>query len=57
MDVAVTLTNDEETNILASLLVKRMGAKKTITKISKFSYFPLIIPKMEKILEVKLEFF
>jgi len=30
MDVVVTLTNDEETNILASLLAKRFGAKKTI---------------------------
>ncbi|MFP4422291.1 MAG: TrkA C-terminal domain-containing protein, partial [Desulfococcaceae bacterium] len=38
-----TLTNDEETNILASLLAKRMGARKTITKISKFSYFPLMM--------------
>jgi trk system potassium uptake protein TrkA len=42
MDVAITLTNDEETNILASLLAKRMGAKECITKISKFSYFPLM---------------
>jgi trk system potassium uptake protein TrkA len=37
MDVVITLTNDEETNILTSLLAKRMGAAKTITKISKFS--------------------
>jgi len=42
MDAVITLTNDEETNILASLLTKRMGAKKTITKISRFSYFPLM---------------
>jgi trk system potassium uptake protein TrkA len=42
MDVVVTLTNDEETNILASLLTRRLGAGKTITKISKFSYFPLM---------------
>jgi trk system potassium uptake protein TrkA len=42
MDVVMTLTNDEETNILASLLSKRLGARKTITKISKFSYFPLM---------------
>lgn len=42
MDVVVTLTDDEETNILTSLLAKRMGAPKTITKISKFSYFPLM---------------
>jgi len=42
IDVVVTLTNDEEVNILASLLAKQMGARKTITKISKFSYFPLM---------------
>ncbi len=42
MDAVITLTNDEETNILASLLAKKMGARKTITRISKFSYFPLM---------------
>lgn len=41
MDIVITLTQDEETNILASLLAKRMGVRKTITRISKFSYFPL----------------
>ena len=41
-DVLITLTNDEETNILTSLLAKRMGVGKTITKISKFSYFDLM---------------
>ncbi len=42
MDVVITLTNDEETNILSSLLARRMGARKCITRISKFSYFPLM---------------
>ena len=42
VDVAITLTDDEETNILTSLLAKRMGASKCITRISKFSYFPLM---------------
>ena len=42
IDVVVSLTDDEETNILVSLLSRRMGAGKTITKISKFSYFPLM---------------
>ena len=42
IDLVVTLTNDEETNILASLLAKRLGAKKTITQINKFSYFSLM---------------
>lgn len=42
VDVAVTLTNDDETNILTSLLAKRLGVRKSITRISKFSYFPLM---------------
>jgi trk system potassium uptake protein TrkA len=42
MDVVVTLTGDEETNILSSLLARRLGAGKAITRISKFSYFPLM---------------
>lgn len=42
MDVVVTLTGDEETNILVSLLSKRMGVGAAITKITKFSYFPLM---------------
>lgn len=42
VDVVVTLTDNEETNILSSLLARRLGAGKAITKISKFSYFPLM---------------
>jgi trk system potassium uptake protein TrkA len=42
MDGVVALTNDEETNVLVSLLAKNLNARKTITKISKFSYFPLM---------------
>lgn len=42
MDVVATLTGNEETNILTSLLAKRLGAQKTVTRISKFSYFPLV---------------
>ncbi len=42
MGIVVTLTNDEETNIITSLLAKRMGAPRTITKISKFAYLPLM---------------
>ena len=41
-DVVVTLTNDDETNILTSLLAQRLGARKTITRVSKFGYFPLM---------------
>lgn len=42
MDAVITLTDDEETNILVSLLARRMGVREIITKISKFSYFPLM---------------
>ncbi len=42
MDVVATLTGDEETNVLTSLLAQRLGAQKTVTRISKFSYFPLV---------------
>jgi trk system potassium uptake protein TrkA len=42
MDVVVTLTDDEETNILTALLATRMGAHKSIAKLDKFSYFPLM---------------
>ncbi|MEA1967489.1 MAG: Trk system potassium transporter TrkA [Thermodesulfobacteriota bacterium] len=41
-DLMVALTNDEETNILVSLLAKNLGVGSTITKVSKFSYFPLM---------------
>ncbi len=55
MDVVVTLTDDEETNILTSLLVKRLGAPKVITKIRKFSYFPLMLAiGMEQVVNTRL---
>jgi len=41
-DFLVALTGDEESNILISLLAKALGAKKTITRVSKLSYIPLI---------------
>jgi len=42
MDVFIALTNDDETNILASLLAKTMGVRNTVTRISKFGYSPLM---------------
>jgi trk system potassium uptake protein len=42
MDVVITLTHDEEANILISLLARRMGARQAITKLNKFGYFPLM---------------
>ncbi|MCP3898100.1 MAG: Trk system potassium transporter TrkA, partial [Desulfobacteraceae bacterium] len=42
VDVVVSTTNNDETNILVSLLAKELGAHSTITKISKSNYFPLM---------------
>ena len=41
-DFVVTLTGDEESNILISLLAKGLGARKTVTRVSKLSYLPLM---------------
>lgn len=41
-DFLVALTADEESNILISLLAKGLGARKTITRVSKLSYIPLV---------------
>lgn len=42
MDLVVPLTNDDETNILSSLLAKKLGAKSSITRINKPEYAPLV---------------
>jgi trk system potassium uptake protein TrkA len=42
MDLVISLTGDEETNILTSLLAKNLGVKKAITRIDKYAYFPLV---------------
>ncbi len=42
VDFMVAITGDEESNVLISLLAKGLGAKKTITRISKLSYIPLV---------------
>jgi trk/ktr system potassium uptake protein len=42
MDMLIALTWDEEINILSCLLAKRLGAKKTIARINKLSYIPLV---------------
>ena len=41
-DVIVTVTNDDETNILVSLLARNLGVSNAITRIGKSSYFPLL---------------
>ena len=41
-DAIISVTNDDETNILVSLLAKNIGVKNTITKIGKSSYYQLL---------------
>jgi trk system potassium uptake protein len=41
-DTVVAVTDDDETNILSSLLAKRHGAKRAITLLNKGTYEPLI---------------
>jgi trk system potassium uptake protein TrkA len=41
-DIIVAVTNDDETNILVSLLTKSLGVQHTITRIGKSSYYPLL---------------
>ncbi|MBN1849996.1 MAG: Trk system potassium transporter TrkA [Deltaproteobacteria bacterium] len=42
VDFMVAITGDEESNVLISLLAKGLGAKKTIARINKSSYIPLV---------------
>jgi trk system potassium uptake protein TrkA len=41
-EVVVAVTNDDEANILASLLAKRYGAQRAVTLINKTTYSPLM---------------
>ncbi len=41
-DLLIAVTGDEESNVLISLLAKGMGTKKTITRVSKLSYIPVV---------------
>jgi len=41
MDAFIAVSRDEENNIIASLMAKHLGVKKTITHIEKLQYIPL----------------
>ncbi|HCY86920.1 MAG TPA: Trk system potassium transporter TrkA, partial [Desulfobacteraceae bacterium] len=41
-DAVVSVTDDDETNVLVSLLARNMGAANTITRIGKSGYYPLL---------------
>jgi len=42
IDCFIAVTNDDEANILSSLLARQMGAKKVIALVNKASYVPLM---------------
>lgn len=42
MDVIVAVTADEETNILACLLAKSMGARDSVARVNKSEYLPIV---------------
>jgi len=44
VESVVAVTDDDETNILASLLAKRYGAQRAITLLNKTTYNPLVSP-------------
>lgn len=44
MDALIAATNDEETNILTSLLAKHLGVAKTIALVNRREYLPLMAP-------------
>ncbi|MDW7759468.1 MAG: Trk system potassium transporter TrkA [Acidobacteriota bacterium] len=44
MDALISATNDEETNILTSLLAKHLGVTKTIALVNRREYLPLMAP-------------
>ena len=43
-DALVSLTDDEETNILASLLAKHLGVSKSIALVNRKEYIPIMAP-------------
>lgn len=44
LDMFISVTGDEEMNILSCLVAKNLGTRKTITRINNFAYIPLIQP-------------
>jgi trk system potassium uptake protein TrkA len=42
VDFMIAVTGDEESNVFISLLGKGLGAKRTITRLNKMSYIPLV---------------
>ncbi len=44
LDMVIAVTGEEEMNILACLLAKKIGVRETIVRINNFAYMPLVRP-------------
>ncbi len=42
IDAVISVTDDDETNVLVSLLAKNLGVENTVTRIGKSSYYPFL---------------
>src|SRR5690606_14830610 len=41
-DAFLALTNDDEDNVLASLLARKLGAKKVVALVNRLNYLPMV---------------
>ena len=55
IDAVISVTDDDETNVLVSLLAKNLGVKNTVTRIGKSSYYPFLTTiGIEKVVSPRL---
>jgi trk system potassium uptake protein TrkA len=54
-DAVISVTDDDETNVLVSLLAKNLGVDNTVTRIGKSSYYPFLATiGIEKVVSPRL---
>ena len=55
IDAVISVTNDDETNVLVSLLAKNLGVENTVTRIGKSGYYPFLATiGIEKVVSPRL---
>ena len=55
IDAVISVTDDDETNVLVSLLAKNLGVENTVTRIGKSSYYPFLTTiGIEKVVSPRL---
>lgn len=55
IDAVISVTDDDETNVLVSLLAKNLGVENTVTRIGKSSYYPFLATiGIEKVVSPRL---